>query len=146
METIEFYPLDIEYDNDAVIRLIGKTTDNKTVCAYDDSLKPYFWAFNDNIEKLKDKISKIKNEEENVYVTNVEIQNKEFLSKDVRALKINYNNPRGVKLILDEIDKSEKQEIDINFNKRYLVDKEITMMTLTKITGEVVQDENFNYS
>ena len=55
MVTIEFYPLDIDYDINAVIKLIGTTKDNKKVCVYDDNFKPYFWIFNKEVNKLKTK-------------------------------------------------------------------------------------------
>ena len=144
---IEFYPLDIDYDNNSVIKLIGTTKDGKKACVYDDSFRPYFWIFNDDVDKIKDKISKISNNIENIYVTNVEVHNKNYLNKEVKALKVFYNNPRGLRFILDELNDFgiEKKEIDINFAKRYLIDKNITMMTLTKIDGEVINDENFDY-
>jgi len=143
MVKIEFYPLDIDYDENAVIRLIGTTKDKKKVCVYDESFKPYFWVFNGDVEKLKDKISKINNN--GVYVKDVEINNKIFLGKDVRALKVYYNNPKKVRAIIDEIpDKVRKEEIDINYARRYLFDKNITMMTLTLAEGELINDNNFD--
>ncbi len=145
MDSVEFYPLDIDFDENAVIRLIGTTRNGKNVCAYDDSLKPYFWIFGKDLDKAKEKISKF--DEDNVYVMGTEPHNKIYLGKEVKALKIIYNNPKGIHKILDKLEKFdvEKQEIDINFGKRYLVDKNITMMNLTKVEGELIEDSKFAY-
>ena len=65
-------------------------------------MQPYLWVFNDNIEKHKEEILKIKDEEQNVYVTKIEIQEKHYLGKKVNALKVFYNNPKKVNYIFFE--------------------------------------------
>ena len=82
MAQTEFYPLDIDYDENAVVKILGVTRDNKKVCIYDDSVQPYFWAFNHDIEEYKDKILKIRDEEQDVYVTKTEMLNRQaYLDK-----------------------------------------------------------------
>ncbi len=143
MVKIEFYPLDIDYDEEAVIKLLGITKDGKKVCVYDNGFKPYFWIFN-NVEKLKNKISNIN--ENGIHVTNVEMHNKIYLGKEVKALKVYFNNPKRIRTILDNLDDNlNKVEIDINFAKRYLFDNNLVMMNLTQVEGELLQDDNFDY-
>jgi len=147
MVSMQFYPLDIDHDEQGVIRLIGTTKDHEKICVYDDSFLPYFWLVGDNVEKHKENISKIKNEDESVYVIKVEVHDKNYLGKTVRALKVFYNNPKRINEILDEINdfELEKVEIDISFTKRYLVDKNINMMTLTNVEGEIIQEGYFDH-
>ena len=77
MAESEFYPLDIDYDENAVVKTLGVTKDTKKVCVYDNSLEPYFWIFNDNIEKHKEEILKIRDEEQDAYVTKIEVHEKQ---------------------------------------------------------------------
>ncbi len=146
MAQTEFYPLDIDYDENAVVKILGVTRDNKKVCIYDDSVQPYFWAFNHDIEEYKDKILKIRDEEQDVYVTKTEMHEKHYLGKLVNALKVFYNNPKKINYILDKLDNNlNRAEIDINFSKRYLFNKGISMMTSTKAEGDLSHEEDFDY-
>jgi len=146
MAEIEFYPLDIDYDENAVVKILGVTKDSKKVCVYDNSLEPYFWVFNNNIEKHKEEILKIKDEEQDAYVTKIEAHEKHYLGKNINALKVFYNNPKKINYILDKIDNNlNKVEVDINFSRRYLFNKGVTMMTLTRAEGELVYEGDFDY-
>jgi len=143
---VSFYPIDIDYDNNGVIRVLGSTKDGKRVCVYDDNLKPYFWVFgNKDLNKIAKKINEIKIEDNDVIKT--ELFDKNYLSKKVKAIKVTVNKPSAVKEIAERVKEFnlEKKEIDINFAKRYLIDKKIVPLTLTEASGELVQEDNFDY-
>ena len=134
-----FYPLDIDH-NENGIRLLGVTKDNKKVCVHDDSLKPYFWILNNKIENIEV-------EEYDAKVTSVKNYKKEYLGNEVDALKVEVNKQSAIKYIIDEIRSLnlEKKEIDINYSKRYLVDKNIKLFNLTEVDGELIEDNRFDY-
>ncbi|MEK6933071.1 MAG: DNA-directed DNA polymerase [Nanoarchaeota archaeon] len=144
MASLEFYPLDIDFDEEGVIRLVGITKNNEKVCVYDGSFKPYFWIINNEPEKIKNDMLKIS--EDGVKVLDAEVHEKNYLGDKVRALKVHYNNPKRIRTILDVLDENlVKIEVDINFAKRYLIDNNITMMTLTKAEGELMNNDYFDY-
>ncbi|MEK6835829.1 MAG: DNA-directed DNA polymerase [Nanoarchaeota archaeon] len=143
---VYFYPIDIDFDSQGIIRVIGTTKDGKKVCVYDDTFKPYFWVFgNEDLDKIAKKMNEIEIDDNKVI--KIEIFDKNYLSKPVKAIKVTVNKPSAVKQIAELIRKFnlEIKEIDVNFAKRYLIDKEITPLTLTEASGELIEDENFDY-
>ncbi|MFH1332210.1 MAG: DNA-directed DNA polymerase [archaeon] len=134
---IGFYPLEVDYENreKAVIKLIGRTTESKKIELIDDSLQPYFWVTaKKNIEDLKKKIEKTKN------VVKAVIENKKFYEQPTKAIKVTVKNPTDVAKISSEIrhtrDVEATFEIDINFTRRYLIDKGIIPLQLYEIEAD----------
>ncbi len=134
---IGFYPLDIDYENKekATVKMFGRTSEGKKIDLVDDSLQPYFWATaKKNIEALKKKIEKLKG------VVKAEIEDKKFYEQPIRAIKITAKNTSELAKISSEI-KHQKNveavfETDINFTKRYLIDKDIIPLQLYEIETE----------
>ena len=58
----EFYPLDFEYDNVGHVVIYGKTTGNERIVVKDDSIKPFFYVFENG--KKAEEIENIRVNEE----------------------------------------------------------------------------------
>jgi len=147
MVEIHFYPIDISYSVEqgkAVINLFGRTTDGKQICAQDDSFEPYFWVVSKegNIDEITEKIKKIRVEKDKEIsiVTKIEVKEKKFFGKNITAIKVFTKLPRDVNIIRNEIKNLDVKtyEFDIPFTRRYLIDKDITPLTLCKAEGEFI--------
>ena len=134
---VEFYPLDIDYENreKSVIKLFGRTKEGKKIELIDDSLQPYFWVTTKkDIEQLKKKIEKTKG------VAKAEIENKKFYEQPVKAIKVTVKNQKDLNEAGHEIrhykNTEAVYETDINFTRRYLIDKGIIPLQLYEIETE----------
>jgi len=143
---VEFYPVDIDFNNQGIIRVFGTTKKNEKICVYDDSLKPYFWVFDDNIEKVKKKIDNLDLENDEFKIISTKIYDKNYLGREVKAIKVEVNNIKALKNISEELRNLELdvKEDDINFAKRYLFDKEITILSLCEVQGEEINDQKYD--
>ncbi len=144
---LQFFPLDVTYkviDNKAVILLFGRTADGQQVCVLDESFEPYFYVIpkkgNDVAEKLEkisveidDKVSSVAKARQLI---------KKLNGNQVTAIKVFTKLPRDVPIIRDVIKEWEIiqsiNEYDILFARRYLIDKDITPMTLCEAEGDFV--------
>ena len=127
----DFIPIDYDYfdfGGKNYAKVIGRNSKGKRVCVI-DSCPAYLWAIlkpnlnKEKIKKLIEKIKKIriKSNTRETKVENVEIHNKKFLDKPVKALKIfatNYKDlhdiahnlgvsPEGKKRIAEKIAKKQ---------------------------------------
>src|SRR3989344_586822 len=155
MADIQFYPIDIDYTTTifgkAVIRLFGRTLDNKTICCLDRNFEPYFYAIPEegaDIEKISSKIMGCK--EDDSFVTSIVIEPKKTLGNAITALKVYVNHPKDVpimsRLIKESIDGiKDTQETDILFVRRYLISKGITPLMMCSASGTIIK-EDFNVS
>jgi len=144
---LQFYPIDITYKviaNKPSILLFGRTTKGEQICVLDDSFLPYFWAITEKgeEEQLASKIKKTRIDYKGniISVLKTEIEKKKYLGKDVTAVKIYTQYPRNISTLRSKIKEipgvNEVLEADIPFIRRYLIDKEITPLTLTTVEGE----------
>ena len=78
----EFYPLDFGYDNTGNVVIYGKTTGNERIVVKDDSIKPFFYVFENG--KKAGEIENVRIKEENkIYkVLKTEIVKKKYFDKD----------------------------------------------------------------
>jgi len=146
MVTIQFYPLDIGHETDesgkAVIQLFGRTVDGKNICVFDESYLPNFYVIpkNNKIEELKRRIDKIKKEDYKVVESKIVDRN--YLREPVKAILVFADKPISIKSIVEEIKGFDEtylvKESDIPFDKKYLIDKEITPNILCYVEGEVL--------
>ena len=144
MPKIQFYLYDITHKivgEKPVIYLFGRTLDGQQICVRDDSFKPYFYV--ELKENLKEKIEKIKVEEEKevFYVTNIEQEEKKLLEKNISLLKVFVNVPKAVPAIRDVLKDWEGVktfEYDILFTRRYLIDKNLLPMNLVQAECEKI--------
>src|SRR3989338_7269714 len=152
MALIQFFPIDISYETNqegrAAIQLFGRTVDGKKICVIDPSFKPYFYVIPYNKEQLRnlsERILNIKIERDNerYYVDEIKIETKNIFTKPVDLLKVFVNHPKAVNEIKKEVklikDVKDVRENDINFTKRYLIDKDILMLNLMEVEGDVVE-------
>ncbi|MDO8628288.1 MAG: 3'-5' exonuclease, partial [Nanoarchaeota archaeon] len=145
---IDFYPIDIdsnETGQQAYIRMIGTTPKGKKVCILDRNYKSYFYVTltenisNSTAEKTANEIKKI----QGVHTTIVE--DKKNLGKPVKAIKILLEHPKELQTVkhqLDDIDDiTGTYETDLPYERRYLIDNNITPLTLTKALGTSIEGD-----
>ncbi len=146
-ETIRFFPLDATYkvvDGKAVINLYVKTLDGRQVCILDRNFEPYFYVIPKDSINISGKLEKIKieNEKDISFVTRTEAVIKKFLGKEAFAIKVFTNLPSSVPLIREAIKDweiiSSMHEYDIQFVRRYFIDKNITPLLLHEAAGEFI--------
>ncbi|MDP6642234.1 MAG: DNA-directed DNA polymerase [Candidatus Nanoarchaeia archaeon] len=141
-----FFPLDLDYkdDDELVIRIFGKTLDDKKICVLDYDFKPYFWIIpkkNANLTSLTKKIKKEK--EEDLVVLYTKLENKKYFGKEIEAIKVVVNKPKFVpilrSLIRDYKEVDSVNENDILFVRRYLIDKNISPLNAYEVEGDLIE-------
>jgi DNA polymerase elongation subunit (family B) len=137
MASLSFFLLDINYRitaGKAIIYLYGRTKDGKQLCVKDAGFEPYFYVVpNDG----KDAIPELEGLTlERGKVVRVERVKKNLTEKEIDVLKVFVDLPNNVPALRDHIRqfKSVKHvlEADILFVRRYLIDKQLTPMTLVR--------------
>lgn len=147
LSKIQFFPMDVTYkiiDDSPVMHLFGITTDNKQICVLDSNFQPYFWVIPKKGSDIEKKLKKAKKDESEVI--KIELHKKKFLGKEVKAIKVFTKQPKDVPILRNEI-KDWKEiesinEYDIKFTTRYLIDKNITPLTLVEAEGKFIK-QNF---
>ena len=149
----DFIPIDydnFDFQGRNYARVIGRNSQGKRVCIiYDCDI--YFWAIlkdkisDKKIENLIKKIRKIKLDLKGrkTKVEKVEIHEKNFLGKKVKALKIfatNYKDVHDIadKLGMDEIEK--RRGYDLGFITHYIMEKKLVPSRWYEITGELLHN------
>ncbi|VVB79003.1 DNA polymerase [uncultured archaeon] len=153
--SVNFIPIDYDYfdfNGKTYAKITGRTdTGKKTVII--DSCDIYFWAVlkekipDKKIKQIQEKIEKIKVEKENrtSYVIKTEVHNKNFLGKEVKAIKIFVTNLKDAHAIADqmgfkEIDK--RREYDLNFITKYILERKLKPLLKYKVSGEILNNTN----
>jgi DNA polymerase, archaea type len=147
-EKLQFFVLDAKYrinNNKAEIYLFAKTISGKQIIVVDNSFDPYFYVIPKLGQDLNEKIKKItveKNEGEISRVIKTENIQKNIYGKPVDAIKVYTALPRDVPIIRSIIKEwdmvQDTFEYDILFLRRYLIDKEITPITLLEAEVETI--------
>ena len=148
--SIEYDYFDWEERN--YIKIIGRNSFGKRVCII-DSCDVYFWAIlkddldKKKIEKLTEKIKKIEIVSSNrtTKIEEVELHEKNFLGKKVKALKIFATNYKDLHDIADQLDFPEiekRRGYDLGFITHYIIEKKINPMCWYEIEGEVLADSS----
>lgn len=137
MTTIQFYPIDI-ISKEGIV-LFGRTLNNKRIIVKDTTLKPYFYAEFENIEKIRERIILLN--EENLRVIKTELVSKE----NKELIKITVNESQAVKAISNLVKELpgfiEIYENDISYTQRYLINRGIVPLTLCEVEGELTIPE-----
>src|SRR3989338_5755632 len=123
-----FIPIDYDYfdfEGRNIVRIVGRNENGKKICVI-DTCPAFFWAIlkpnlpDKKIKSLIEKVSKIrvKTAGRETLVEKVELQNKNFLDKPIKALKIfatNYKDLQDIAshLTMPEVEK--RRGYDINF-------------------------------
>ena len=150
-----FIPIDygyFDFEGKNYIKIIGRDEKGKRICVI-DSCPIYFWAIlrkdldEKNTEKLIKKVEKIQLDANGrqTKVEKVELHNKKFLGKTVKALKIfatNYKDLHDIadKLGVPEIEK--RRGYDLGFVTHYIIEKKIIPLNWYEITGEVLTNSS----
>src|SRR3989339_596143 len=134
----QFIPIDysnFDWQGKNYAQIIGRDDKGKRVCVI-DSCPIYLWAIlknnlkKDKIEKLIEKIKKIELDVNGrkTKVENVELHEKNFLSKEVKALKIFATNYKDLHDIADKLGIPEieyRRGYDIGFITHYIIEKKL---------------------
>jgi DNA polymerase elongation subunit (family B) len=150
---IKFIPIDYDYfdfEGRNYAKIIGRDETGKRVCIL-DSCEVYFWAIlkenvsEKQVQKLKDKIEKIQLnlKGRRTRVETVEIHNKKFLGREVKALKIFATNYKDLHDIADELgmdDIEKRRGYDLGFITHYIIEKEIVPLNWYEIEGDVLNN------
>ncbi len=149
----DFIPIDydyIDFQGRNYIKIIGRNSNGKRICII-DSCPVYLWAIlkpdlkQEKINKLLEKIKKIKLniKGRQTKVEKVELYEKNYLGKKVKALKIfatNYKDLHDIadKLGLPEIEK--RRGYDLGFVTHYIIEKKIAPLCWYEISGELLNN------
>jgi len=149
----DFIPVDYDYfdfQGRNYAKIIGRNSQGKRICVI-DTCEVYFWAVlkdglkKEKIDKLMEKIRKIKLDVKGrkTKVEKVELHEKNFSGKEVKALKIfatNYKDLHDIasKLGMPEIEK--RRGYDLGFVTHYIIEKKINPLCWYEISGEVLNN------
>ncbi len=153
MET-DFIPIDydsFDFQGRNYVKIVGRNSQGKRVCVLDDC-PIYFWAVlkgglkKEKIEKLIKKIEKIELDvkNRNTKVEKVELHEKNFLGRQVKALKIFATNYKDLHDIAGELDFSEiefRRGYDINFISHYIIEKKLSPLKWYNVSGEIAGEK-----
>ncbi|MCX6749530.1 MAG: DNA-directed DNA polymerase [Candidatus Pacearchaeota archaeon] len=152
MET-DFIPVDYDYfdfEDRNYIKIFGRNSQGKRVCII-DSCPIYLWAIikeGVNSEKINKLIKKIREIEldlkgRKTKVEDVELHDKNFMGKKVKALKIFATNYKDLHDVADRLDFPEIQNrrgYDLGFVTHYIIEKKINPLSWYKVYGEVLNN------
>jgi len=154
----DFIPIDYDYfdfEGRNYAKVIGRNSQGKRVCII-DSCPVYFWAIlkkginqkkiNETIEKTKKIKLNIKGRQTRVEL--VELHEKNFLGKKVKALKIFATNYKDLHDIADRLDFEEiekRRGYDLGFVTHYIIEKKLVPSYSYEISGELLNNsQEFN--
>lgn len=155
---IDFIPIDYDYfdfKGQNYMKIFGRDKNNKRVCLI-DTCPIYFWAIlKDGVETKR--IKNIRKEIEEIQldkkgrqtkVEKVELKEKNFLGKKVKALKIFATNYKDLHDIVDllgyeEIEK--RRGYDLGFVTHYIRERKIKPLEWCSVSGKILDNsEEFN--
>ena len=150
---VNFIGVDYDYfdfNGRNYVKIIGRDECGKRVCVVDE-IKSYFWAVlkegigEKKANEIAEKIGriKIKSEVRESIVEKVSVENKKFLGKEVKALKIFVTNHKDMHAVADEIGFEEveaRREYDISLITKYISEKDFVPLTWKKIKGELIEE------
>ena len=153
MIKINFIPIDYDYfdfEGRNYAKIIGRNSQGKRTCII-NSCPVYLWAIlkeklsKRKINKLIDKISKIKLDIKGrqTEVEKVELHDKNFLGKKVKALKIFATNYKDLHDIADRLDMDGiecRRGYDLGFVTHYIIEKKLVPLNWYEIEGEVLNN------
>ncbi len=148
---INFVPIDYDYfdwQGRNYVKIVGRDEKGKRICVV-DTCPVYFWAIlkdglNDaKTKKLIGKIGKIKLSVKGrgTRVEKVELHNKNFLGRSVKALKIFATNYKDLHDIASELGMKEiekRRGYDLGFVTHYIIEKKIVPMHWYEVSGELL--------
>jgi DNA polymerase I/DNA polymerase-2 len=151
----DFIPVDydsFDFEGKNYARIIGRDSKGRRI-ALIDSCDIYFWAIlkeglkKDKIDKL---IKKIKTIEINTAgrttkIEKIELHDKNFLGKPVKALKIFATNYKDLHQIADQLGVKEiekRRGYDLGFTTHYIIESKLIPLTWFEIQGEMLNNSD----
>jgi len=148
---VEFQLLDVDYvslENRPIIRVLGKTDEGKTVCAFYDGFYPYFYVLpkkereEEVLEDLKKNfLGEIKNIEKALRYLPIG-----FREEKVEMLKITLKDPSRTATVREHLRKKDFVEdvfeADILFKYRFMADFSLFGMSWYKVYGSPTRTES----
>jgi len=152
---IDFIPIDYDYfdfEGRNYAKIIGRNSKGKKICII-DSCPIYFWAIlkkGISKKKLNALIEKTKKIKLNVkgrrtIVESIELHEKKFLDKDVKALKIFVTNYKDMHDIASELGVKEierRRGYDLGFITHYIIEKKLDPLKWYEIKGDLIDGSN----
>ena len=149
----DFIPVDYDYFDFAgknYAKIIGRDQGGKRICVI-DTCPIYFWAIlkqgikENKIQSLIKKIEKIKVTEKGreTKVEKVELMDKNFLGKKVKALKIFATNYKDLHALASQLGMKEiekRRGYDLGFVTHYIIEKKLNPLSWYEIEGEVLHN------
>jgi DNA polymerase I/DNA polymerase-2 len=153
---IEFIPIDYDYfdwQGRNFMRIIGRDSKGRRICVVDE-FEASFWAIfkegasEKRITEICRKIEKLEagKGERVSKVEGVDIMDKEFMGKKVRAVRIKVTNYKDAHAIADQMgwDEIEKRrEYDIPLVTKYVMDRELSPLIWHEIEGDEIRGPDF---
>ena len=150
---INFLPLDyksFDFEKKNYMRIYGRNEKGKKICVI-DSCKNYLWAIlgeglsDRKIKELVEKIKKIKIKKvgRESKIESVEILEKNFLEKKVKALKISVTNYKDLHDVADNLGFEEiikRRGYDLGYTTHYIIEKELEPLRWYEISGELLNN------
>ncbi len=148
MTAIQFYPMDVQYAvrGDRTYALVfGRAINGQTICALDDSIKPYFYIITgENVDEYAVAKSiigvSIKDNDKIFTVVDTKVEKKRYKNREVTAIKIMTNIPGAPRIISNELKKrpelGQSLEYNLPFVNQYIIEKGITPFTLYEAEAE----------
>jgi DNA polymerase I len=155
MVKTKFIPIDYDYfdwEDKNWIRIIGRDDKGKRVCII-DSCPIYLWAIlkegvnEKEIKKLITGIEhlEIEKKDRTTKIEKIELHEKNFLSKKVKALKIFATNHKDLHAIAGELDFLEidkRRGYDIGLVTHYIIEKKLKPLEWYEIEGRLLNNSN----
>ncbi len=149
----DFIPIDYSYfdfNGKSYIKITGRNSQGKRVCVI-DSCPVFLWAIlkedikQNKIDNIIEKVKKIKLDVKGrqTKVEGVELHNKNFLGKPVKALKIFATNYKDLHDIADRLGLPEieyRRGYDLGFVTHYIIEKKIVPLSWYEIEGEILSN------
>src|SRR3989344_9149429 len=147
----QFIPIDydsFDFQEKNYVKIVGRDEKGKRICVI-DFCDVYLWAIlkenlgKTKIEKLIEKIKKIKLDSKGrkTKVEKVELLEKNFLGKKVKALKVFATNYKDLHEIANNLDFPEiekRRGYDISFITHYIIEKKLNPLCWYEIDGEIL--------
>jgi len=154
MITINFLPYDYDYfdfEGKNYAKIIGRDDKGKRVCVI-DYFQPFLYAIlkpgvnEKKIQDLQKEIEKLKVSlpSRTTKVEKTLLEEKNFLGKQVKAIKIfitNYKDAHPIADLLDYEEIEARREYDLSYITKYIIERKLEPLSWHKISGEILTNE-----
>ncbi len=132
-----------------VVRLWGKTRDDKSVVVLDDNFRDWFYIepksdlSEKEIELLIERVANL--EIDGQKPQKVEIVERRLLGKPIKLIRVTTTNPRHIQKFRDVVkewdDVREEYEYGLSFYRKYLIAKELVPLSWISVKGSPVSTD-----